>query len=111
MPLKFDPEYGRELKIIRDGALRENREFWWGSLLMAGGLLAAVVSGLHYSNASDGLAITATLAVSALCVIAVINSGVKTIHCSLTILTGATEWIGRKQLGEYKPPGGGEQNE
>ena len=78
---------------------------------MAGGLLAAVVGGLHYANAPDGLAITSTLAVSALCVIAVINSGVKTIHCSLTILTGATEWIGRKQLGEYKPPGGGGQNE
>ncbi len=111
MPLKFDPEYGRELTVIRDKALRENREFWWGSILMAGGLLAAVVGGLHYASAPDALAITATLAVSALCVIAVINSGVRAVHASLAVLIAVTEWVGRKQLGEYEPPGGGGKNE
>ena len=111
MPLKFDPEYGREIKILRDGAQRSSREFWWGSLLMAGGLLAAVVGGLHYANVPDGLAITATLAVSALCVIAVINSGVNAVHATLVVLIGATEWVGRKQLGEYESPVGGGQSE
>ena len=74
-------------------------KFWWGSILMAGGLLAAVVGGLHYARAPDALAITATLAVSALCVIAVINSGVRAVHASLAVLIAVTEWV-------FAPPRG-----
>ncbi len=107
MPLKFDSEFDRELKHIEDKALRGNKKFWWRHVLMAGSLLAAVVGGLHYAGASDGLAITTTLGVSALCVIVVINSGLMVVHGNLVLLIGATEWIGRKRLGEYEPPGGG----
>ena len=104
MPLIHDPEYQKELDFIKARALRENRQVWWAQLLIFGGVFVGLYWVLKSIEASDSTVIAATVAVATLCVLCSIHSAVRSIHVMLTILIAATEWVGRKQLGEYKSP-------
>ena len=105
MPLIYDAEYQEELDKVAGKAAKGNRHVSRVQLLAIAGVLAGLFWGLSYSDASDAQLVAGVVVVSTLCLVAVINSAVRTMHVSLTILTAAVEWAGRKQLGEYESPG------
>ena len=102
MPLIHDPDYQAELNKIKNAALSSNRSFWWRSLLSSVVFLSAIAFLLHNSGLSDTTSILIMLGACTVCVVAVVNSAVTAIHTALVIAAGATEWTGRKLLGEYK---------
>ena len=61
--------------------------------------------GLSYLGASGAQLVAGIVVASTLCLVAVINSAVRVMHMSLTLLVATVEWVGRKQLGEYESPG------
>ncbi len=105
MPLIYDPEYQRELDAITRKTASGNRQVWWGHLLAIAGVLTGLFWGLSYFGASGAQLVAGVVLVSTLCLVAVINSAVRTMHMSLAVLVGAVEWVGRKRLGEYESPG------
>ena len=104
MPLIHDPEYQEELDKATAAALSNNRSFWWRSLLGSAVFLAVVVFLLNQSGFKDSTSILIMLGACTVCIVAVVNSAVTAIHTTLVIVAGAVEWVGRKQLGEYKAP-------
>lgn len=104
MPLKKDAEYESEVLGLSTRTRRQNRVVWWLRLLIYAGILWGTLFLLMASGVSNGLMISAVVALSALCIIAALHSAAYTIHESLTIIAAVTEWVGRKQLGEYEPP-------
>ncbi len=107
MPLKHDPEWGRELDTIRARAFAENRWHWWGSLIFTGMTFFFVLGASALYEMPAQYLMVAAIVISTLCLIAVIESAVRAIHAPLLILVATVEWVGRKQLGEYEPPSGG----
>ncbi len=105
MPLIYDPEYQRELDAITRKTASGNRQVYWWHLLATAGTLAGVFWGLSYFGASDAQLVAGVVLASTLCLVAVINSAVRVMHVSLTLLIATVEWVGRKQLGEYESPG------
>ncbi len=105
MPLIYDAEYQRELDAITRKTASGNRQVWWGHLLATAGVLAGLFWGLSYFGASGAQLVAGVVLASTLCLVAVINSAVRAVHMSLTLLVATVEWVGRKQLGEYESPG------
>ncbi len=103
MPLKYDPEWQNELDKVSERVLRNNRQFWWISFVATGVILCGLLWLLSRFGMSQAYVISGTIVVASLCLVAVINSAVTTIHASLALLTATVEWVGRKQLGEYEP--------
>ena len=104
MPLTYDNEYQQELDKISKRALRTSR----AELSLAVLFYAVVYMGVAFivvkSGISDTLAYVLTAGVSVACLgITVVFTQSKIMNL-LEILVGATEWIGRKQLGEYIKP-------
>ncbi len=104
MPLKFDPEYQEELDRVRDDTLKIDQGMWWWRLIAYLAVLAASIFLLQASALDHSTKVLVMLAVCTACVIATVNTAVTIIHGTLTILIAATEWVGRKQLGEYQEP-------
>ncbi len=105
MPLIYDEEYQKELETVAKKSASGDRQVWWGHLLATAGVLAGLFWGLSYFGASDAQLVAGVVLASTLCLVAVINSAVRTMHMSLAVLVGAVEWVGRKRLGEYESPG------
>jgi hypothetical protein len=104
MPLRHDPEYGEELRKLRERVDRENSSsFKWFLItcpVLFIGLLFFYRSGLIDETATILLAIGLATFLLGLRLLEICNA----VNGHLTIQTGAIEWIGRKQLGEYEAP-------
>ncbi len=104
MPLIYDAEYQKELEAVARKAASGDRQVWWGHLLATTGVLAGLFWGLSYFGASGAQIVAGVVVASTVCLVAVINSAVRIMHVSLTLLIASVEWVGRKQLGEYESP-------
>lgn len=104
MPLTHDPEYQKELDKIKGNILKRNRSSFWFSLVISAVILILLLLILNASNLSDNLKTSIIIITCTLVLIAIINSAVTAIHGAVTIVAAAVEWVGRKQLGEYKEP-------
>lgn len=104
MPLIYDPEFQLELDNLSAKVKRHNRTAWWARLIINAAVLGGAQWLLIEFGVSEGVMITAMVALATLCIVATVNSAADATHASLTILVGALEWIGRKQLGEYVAP-------
>ena len=102
MELKYDPDYQRELEIAVATIQAPWTMYSWISLLLATLWLAVVVALTHvYSvELSPSTAISIVIAAAAICLVAVINSGLKKVFSVIGLLASITEWYGKKQLGE-----------
>ena len=104
MPLIYDPEYQAELERLRERVDRENGApftrwlFFCPALFIA--LLASHLGGLIAWPALLALSIGLSTFLLGLRLLEICN----TINVHMVIQTAAIEWVGRKQLGEYKPP-------
>ncbi len=107
MPLRFDAEWGAGLEKNRSRATAANRRFSILSFLAIFFLLAGSIWYLDQTSISDGKFVSLIVALSTLSLVWIINSAVGVVHGSLVLLTAATEWVGRKQLGEYDAPDAG----
>ncbi len=105
MPLRFDAEWGAELEKLRSHTTAGNRRFSRLSFLAIFFVLAGSIWYLDQSSISDGKFVSLIVALSTLILVWIINSAVGVVHGSLVLLTATTEWVGRKQLGEYDAPG------
>ena len=92
----------KELEAVAKKSASGDRQVWWGHLLATAGVLAGLFWGLRYFGASDAQLVAGVVVASTVCLVAVINSAVRVMHVSLTLLVASVEWVGRKQLGEYE---------
>ena len=103
MPLIYDPEYQAELDKLKSGCLSTGRfalarsVIGYGAVLVIGFfVLSKWLSGSEFMGA---MLILATLVL-----VSTINQIGNALMASLALNAGVIEWVGRKQLGEYKPP-------
>lgn len=104
MPLIHDSEYERELEIVAGKADSNGKRTYRRDFLLIASVLIGLFWGLNYFGASDAQFVATMILASTLCLTAVIYTAMRTMHRTLVLLTGAVEWAGRKQLGEYKSP-------
>ena len=102
MPLLRDPEYEKAISKIADETLQDHRWQAWWLITLAASLLSALIVGMVFSGFTGSVLISSTVALSTVCLIVVIRKLGATLHASLVVLVGVTEWVGRKQLGEYE---------
>ena len=107
MPLRFDAEWGAELEKNRSLATAANRRFSILSFLAIFFLLAGSFWYLDQTSISDGKFVSLIVALSTLILVWIINSAVSAVQVTLVLLIATTEWVGRKQLGEYSAPDAG----
>ncbi len=104
MPLVRDPEFQRELDHIAEIMTSKNRVAWWVRLIVSALVLFGGAYTLEQLNMSDSYKMAGVVIVCSLAIINAIISAASYLGSVLTILIGTTEWIGRKQLGEYQQP-------
>ena len=104
MPLIHDHEYQNELEKLSRDSYSTTRMEKWVSLILITALLSLaifVIKGLGVESTTETLLMMGACTMS---LAAVIHSTLARIHTSLVLLIATTEWIGRKQLGEYEKP-------
>jgi len=103
MPLIFDPEYQAELDKYRDLTVRNDKKLNWLLTYLAFAF-AVVFGALQAADADAPTVISAMIVVASMgLTYAVIMVG-SIIHVTLVLNGAGDEWVGRKQLGEYRPP-------
>ena len=100
MPLIDDPEFAAELEAASKKVIKSSQWYWSWSMISTGALLGGVLWLAETQRWPDHLLIAAILALSVLCIVHVVTSGVRRLLLALNIVTCVTEWVGRKQLGE-----------
>ncbi len=102
MPLLRDPEYEKAISKIASETLRDHIGHAWWLVVAAASLLSAFIVGMTLSGFTGSVLIASTTALSTVCLIVIIREIGVELHTSLVVLVGVTEWVGRKQLGEYE---------
>ena len=99
MPLIRDDELLKELKFNRKDEIR-------GGFLGSG--VALIISTFFFwivlPNIGDDRLVVGAIVVSTLCLVGAIMAAGNAICLKLKILICISEWVGRKQLGEYVRP-------
>lgn len=102
VPLKHDPDYQRELDAIVKISETQSHAYWatnvGGTAVALGGFLALA----FWLKMDSQYVLPILIALLGFCVVQVIASGVRALHAVQMLHMGATEWIGRKQLGELE---------
>ncbi len=103
MPIIFDPEFQVELEKVRDKAISRDRAMY-GEMLYMAIAFAAVFGALRAVGADAPTIISAMIVVASLGLAYFVITVGAIIHVTLVINGAGDEWVGRKQLGEYRPP-------
>ena len=104
MPLTNDNEYNEVMESVKSEMTTTFLWSWWIRVLSIGSLIFFSIWWLEHSNLSDTAKIMGTVGVCTICLVATIVSLANLIRGALVTLVASTEWVGRKQLGEYEPP-------
>ena len=104
MPLLPDPELQSAIDKVMDETIEKDkaarRKRFIGVLLFLFSVLVCVeVLGLE-----TGTKLSVVIMSCVLVMAWVVYDAILILHGSLVLVMAAVEWVGRKQLGEYKPP-------
>ena len=102
MPLIRDPEYATELDGAKNLVQAASRPYWlWnvvGTVVLLGGFLWQALA----REWPEHVVIAGAVSLATVCLVHVIASGIRWLIHMINIVVCVTEWVGRKQLGEYE---------
>ena len=104
MPLTHDPEYQNELETLSLEATSTARGEKRRSLIFITAFLSLVIYVIKNLDVESTTETLLMLGACTISLIAVIHAAIGRIQTSLVLLIATTEWVGRKQLGEYEKP-------
>lgn len=103
MPLKYAAEFQKELNAVISKTKDESTSAWV-FLVLSAVVVSAIAAILALSGADGATVISRTIIACTAWISWQLAWEAKVLHLTLVILTSVVEWVGRKQLGEYKPP-------
>lgn len=102
MPLIYDAEYGQEIHKIEEQFKSENYKYFRFFMPISHTLLAGLVAWvLTVFGMSE---ITAAILGACMAIVSAIAWLTYEVKFELVLSLAVAEWIGRKQLGEYRNP-------
>ena len=101
MPLKHDPELKAETDKILDETFLNDKAATRVIMIKCIVFLAVVFGVLEFLSPRHLL--VGMMVASTLCLIYVVSFWATIIHASINLVSAASEWVGRKQLGEWEP--------
>ena len=104
MPLIHDSEYQNVLEQLGRDAYSTTRSALWRDVIFIIVLLSLAIYVIKDLRVESTTEILFMLGACTISLIAVIHAALGRIHTSLVLLIATTEWVGRKQLGEYEKP-------
>ena len=104
MPLNYDPEFQKEISNLVGNLTKKYKGEVIASLIVYLVVLIGFCVVVNYFEFSDTLKLSLVIAFSSFLIIAAIKSMTAVLHTAIVALVGTVEWVGRKQLGEYRTP-------
>jgi hypothetical protein len=98
MSIRLGDEYAKEAEENLVKAFRASRRDGRYYFAYATLLLLAWIGAEHYYDIPDGLLISATIGIAALCLVSALNARTAAIEADLLYIAGAIEWFGQKRL-------------
>jgi hypothetical protein len=104
MPLRSDAEYRKHLEhVLEETSRKANFEGWFVFIVTVVFLASALLIGIVYAWPPH-VHISIVVAIGAMGIISAILFLSHGAAMNAAAQVTSTEWIGRKQLGEYDPP-------